>query len=129
MIGIYKIISPTNRVYIGQSIDIYKRFEGYNSVQNVKNQKKLHSSFLKHGVENHVFEVIEECTTELLNERERYWQEYYNVIKNGLNCKLTNTIEKKQLHSSFTKLKIRASIIKKRKEKRELSKIKSRQKE
>ena len=29
MIGIYKITSPNNRVYIGQSINIEKRFIGY----------------------------------------------------------------------------------------------------
>ena len=25
--GIYKIISPTNKIYIGQSIDVYLRFK------------------------------------------------------------------------------------------------------
>ena len=29
MIGIYKITSPTNRVYIGQSVNIKKRFRSY----------------------------------------------------------------------------------------------------
>jgi len=29
MIGIYKITSPSNKVYIGQSINIEKRFKSY----------------------------------------------------------------------------------------------------
>ena len=39
MIGIYKITSPNNRVYIGQSINIEKRFIGYKRMY-VKNQKQ-----------------------------------------------------------------------------------------
>jgi hypothetical protein len=39
-----------------------------------------------------LFEAIEECSIEILNERERYWQEYYDVLsKKGLNCILTKT--------------------------------------
>ncbi len=57
-------------------------------------QIRLHKSFKKYGVENHIFEVIEECNIELLNERERYWQDYYNVLENGLNCRLTTTNDK-----------------------------------
>ena len=51
-------------------------------------------SFKKYGVKNHIFEVIEECLVENLNKRERYWQEYYNVLNEGLNCRLTETEER-----------------------------------
>lgn len=90
MTGIYKITSPSNKVYIGQSINIKKRFKQYKSLYNSRNQKALHYSFLKHGIENHKFEVIEECCIDFLNERERYWQEHYNVLKKGLNSKTTS---------------------------------------
>ena len=88
--GIYKITSPTGRIYIGQSVDIYHRFKTYNRMY-VKNegQTKLHRSFLKHGVENHTFEIIEECSEEGLNCRERYWQDFYDILNGGLNCRLT----------------------------------------
>lgn len=56
-----------------------------------KQQTILYNSFLKHGVESHTLEVIEECNVELLNERERYWQDFYNVLENGLNCRLTTS--------------------------------------
>jgi len=94
MIGIYKITSPSNKVYVGQSINIKKRFNQYEKKQNVSEQKKLYNSFLKYGVENHLFEVIEECDIDLLNERERYWQDFYDVLKKGLNCRLTKSNDK-----------------------------------
>lgn len=105
--GIYKITSPTNKVYIGESVDITRRFKSYNNLQ-CKNQKKLYSSLIKHGVIFHTFEIIEHCAIEELKVKERYWQDYYNVIeKNGLNLKLTETSEKKQVHSEETLFKMR----------------------
>lgn len=87
--GIYKITSPTGKIYIGQGTNILRRFVVYNSL-NCKLQKRLYASFQKHGVLNHTFEIIEECLKEDLNCRERYWQDYYNVLgTNGLNCVLT----------------------------------------
>lgn len=98
MIGIYKITSPTNKIYIGQSIDIKRRFSTYRRLNSqVSSSPKLYRSLLKYGYINHKFEVIEECSIELLNERERFWQEYYNVIKIGLNCILTNTKDKRKV--------------------------------
>jgi group I intron endonuclease len=91
MIGIYKIISPNSRIYIGQSINIIKRFYDYKYINNTKKQVKLHRSFLKYGIKNHIFEIICECKISELNEKERYYQDLYNVLKNGLNCKLTTT--------------------------------------
>jgi group I intron endonuclease len=91
MIGIYKITSPSNRVYIGQSRNIAKRFREY-SYYKGNGQTRLFCSFTKYGVTNHIFETIEECSLTDLNERERYWQEYYNVLsENGLNCMYVNT--------------------------------------
>ena len=107
LLGIYKITSPSGRVYIGQSIDIDKRFNSYKRLY-VKNkgQTKLHRSFVKHGVDNHTFEIIEECSIECLNERERFWQDHFDVIENGLNCKLTETNDKSGKVSNETLLKM-----------------------
>jgi group I intron endonuclease len=92
-IGIYKITNPKGAVYIGQSIDIYRRFRYYKKTQNCNEQPKLYNSFLKYGTDNHTFEIIEECSVEILNERERYWQDFYNATNRdkGLNCRLTET--------------------------------------
>lgn len=107
MIGIYKITSPSNRIYIGQSIDIDKRFNQYKSISQTRGQKRLHYSLKKYGVENHLFEIIELCDVILLNERERYWQDFYNVLKDGLNCLLTNTNDSIKVYSDSTIEKIR----------------------
>jgi len=107
MIGIYKITSPTGRVYIGQSLNIEKRFKQYISLTNCKRQTRLYSSFIKHGVTAHEFNIIEECTINLLNKRERYWQEHYNVLsKDGLNCMLVKTDILPRIVSEETKRKI-----------------------
>lgn len=107
-IGIYKITSPSGKIYVGQSIDIEKRFKHYLK-DNSKyfNQKKLINSFNKYNVKNHIFEIIEICKIQDLNNRERYWQEFYNCISNtGLNCKLTTTKDKSGKLSIETKLKM-----------------------
>lgn len=93
--GIYKITSPSNKVYIGQSVDIIKRLNQYRSNKNCRGQTKLYNSFVKYGIESHKFEVVEECKSNILNERERYWQDFYDCSsKNGLNCRLTTTKDK-----------------------------------
>jgi len=105
--GIYRVISPNNKIYIGQSININKRFKDYEKLKS-DNQLLLHRSFLKYGVINHIFEIIEECSRESLNERERYWQEYYDVLnhKKGLNLKYTQTNEKYQVLADSARKKI-----------------------
>lgn len=82
--GIYKITSPSGRVYIGQSVDIKVRWASYRG--NCSNQVKLYNSFQKYGVHKHIFEIEEECREEVLTERELYWQKHYNCVEEGLNC-------------------------------------------
>jgi hypothetical protein len=105
MIGIYKITSPSGRVYVGQAVNIEKRWRYYNKVV-CKGQTRLYNSFVKYGVDKHIFEVLEECLEESLNIRERYWQEYYNTVESGLNLKLTKTKDKSGRLSKETKKKI-----------------------
>lgn len=88
MVGIYKITSPDNLVYIGQSLNVKNRIKKYN-LKNTINQKKLYQSFILYGIEAHVFEIIEECDFSELEAKERYWQIYYNSIENGLNLRLS----------------------------------------
>lgn len=108
MIGIYKIISPSGKIYIGQSINIEKRFKQYEKLNCIK-QVKLYNSFLKYGVCNHLFHIVEECLVEELNEKETYWGIFYNVLNKGLNHKLGNT---KHSLSDTTLTKMKESAIK-----------------
>lgn len=126
MIGIYKIVSPSRRIYIGQSIDIERRFAKYKRYSHCKKQIRLHSSLIKYGSENHLFEVIEECAIDELNNRERFWQDYYDVLsKKGLNCMLTKSSDKsgKSSPESVEKMKAKLKGVK-RKPHTEESKIK-----
>ena len=58
MIGIYKITSPSGKVYIGQSRNIKNRKWRYKRLD-CKSQVKLYSSFKKYGFDKHKFEIIQ----------------------------------------------------------------------
>lgn len=103
--GIYKIISPTGKIYIGQALDIKRRQMVYkNHDSTIKSQKRLYRSLKKYGFETHTFEIIEECEIEELNCRERHWQDEFDVIgKNGLNCVLIECGDKRREYTEETK--------------------------
>lgn len=106
MIGIYKITSPSKKVYIGQSTNIEKRKSSYKNIKCNK-QTKLYNSLKKYGFEKHKFEVICECEISELNDKERYYQELYCVLgKGGLNCRLTAASDRSGFFSEEVKLKM-----------------------
>lgn len=109
MIGIYKITNPNGRIYIGQSINIEKRKFIYSKNYN-KHQKIIYSSIKKYGWEKHIFEIIEECTINKLDERELYWKQHYIGLlgwENMLFCQLKDG--KGGFRSEETKRKISES--------------------
>lgn len=79
--GIYKITClPDSRIYIGQSVNVPNRFSehikrGLGAEPATKN--RLYSAMKKWGVENFTFELMEEVPRDKLNERERYWIDYF----------------------------------------------------
>jgi len=86
--GIYKIVNKiNNKTYIGSSIDIDNRFYVHKNKlkKNIHPNNILQNSVNKYGIENFIFEVIEECDVELLTEREQYWINFningYNIRK------------------------------------------------
>jgi group I intron endonuclease len=85
MIGIYKITSPNNKIYIGKSIDLNERKASYKYEGRRQHQHKLNNSINKYGWENHLFEIIEICEEKEINNREIYWIEFYNSVEKGLN--------------------------------------------
>lgn len=57
--GIYKITSPSGKVYIGQSRHILKRFKTH--LRNSKYRGSyLYNSIAKYGFHNHIFDIIHE---------------------------------------------------------------------
>jgi group I intron endonuclease len=104
--GIYLITSPSGKYYVGQSVDIDKRYKQYKNLH-CKSQPKLYNSIKKHGQENHIFEILHHCIEEELNLWERYYQEEYDVIgTKGLNCCLTGTDDKRGILSDETRKKM-----------------------
>jgi group I intron endonuclease len=72
--GIYKITSPSGSVYVGQATNLRRRLRMYINFYeaSIKPQRKLYNSFTKYGVNNHQFEIIEYCDTQLLGDREAF---------------------------------------------------------
>lgn len=103
--GIYKITSITNKIYIGQSVNIEGRWKGHKKYLG-KGQPRLHKSIKKHGIENHTFEIIEECIQELLNERETHWIIHFDTFNTEHGLNLTRGGDSRD-HSEETKKKMR----------------------
>ncbi len=108
--GIYKITSPTGRVYIGQSIDIKKRMEDYKYPERVKGQRKLYNSLKKYGYKKHKFEIVMQCDIEKLDEMEIFYIDVYNTVntKHGLNC--NHGGQSHRIHSEETKRRLSESM-------------------
>lgn len=89
--GIYKITNQCNQMcYIGQAANIKKRW-----LQHIKRavgaepltNNKLYPAMKEFGVENFSFEVIDKCDKDKLNEREQYWQDFYQAKIFGYSIK------------------------------------------
>lgn len=81
--GIYKITNKNNqKIYVGKSIHIEQRWKEHISG---KGNKELHNDIKKFGLTNFSFEIIELCSKEKLNEREKYWISILNSFHNGYN--------------------------------------------
>lgn len=102
MIGIYKITNLLNdKVYIGQSIDIEKRWEQHkNAIKNSEKSWYLQAREESNSLNDFSFEIIEECECDELDEKEQYWIEYYNSYENGYNMTSNG---KGWFYSSFNK--------------------------
>ncbi len=119
--GIYKITSPTGRVYIGQSVDIYIRWNSHRSMACNKEIPILHNSMKKYGVKRHKFEIIARCAENELNDYEKFFIDLYDATgKKGMNVKGGG----QDIHclSEETKEKIRQVRIKESKQGKHTSK-------
>ena len=85
--GIYKIENQVNhKVYIGQSTNISTRWRRHRSqANNLNNSYPLYRAMRKYGLKNFSFEIIEECSKEELDSRERYWIKKFDSYYNGYN--------------------------------------------
>ena len=84
IVGIYKITCTKNsKCYVGQSLDIKRRFNQHKR----KPPARMREDFDLYGVDAFVFEILEECASELLNRRETFHmnelQPEYNIKTEG----------------------------------------------
>lgn len=91
MVGIYKITNKVNgKIYVGQSIDIEERWKQHRwkafNCNEVGYHSAIHAAMRKYGLDNFVYEILEECDVEELDEKEKYWISILNSITpNGYN--------------------------------------------
>lgn len=100
-IGIYKITNLTNqKIYIGQSVHIERRWQEH---KNKNNNSVIGKAIQKYGVNNFLFEIIEECEIQDLSQREKYWINHYNsLVPYGYNIQ-DNTESQQSNYKFFTK--------------------------
>lgn len=86
--GIYRIESPSGKIYIGQSVDLDARKRFY-SFEVCKQQVKLYNSIKKYGWATHKFDIIIECPPGDLNELEAYYIKHFDTMDtpHGLNLR------------------------------------------
>lgn len=83
--GIYKIKNKiNNKIYIGQSINIERRWCEHKSRSLNKENKdcnmKIYEAIKTYGLNNFELSIIEKCEKEELKDREIYWINYYNSM-------------------------------------------------
>jgi group I intron endonuclease len=109
---IYKITSPSGKIYIGKTFYISSRKANYKKYR-CKGQRILYNSLLKYGWDNHLFEIVKEgiFTDEELSKLESHYIIHYNTFKSwnpniGMNLTLGGDGCRIVHHTDETKKKI-----------------------
>ncbi len=90
--GVYKITClKNNKVYVGQSLDINRRLnQHYNSLNSLVHRhhsEDLQEDWDKYGEGCFIADIIEECPPQKLEEREKYWIDFYKSDEEGYNVR------------------------------------------
>lgn len=87
--GIYMVTCIiTSNIYIGKASNCFIRQRSY-KYKDCKRQKRLYNSIMKHGWENHKFELIHECVEEEINELEKFYIKYFDTYNTSHGLNLT----------------------------------------
>lgn len=86
--GIYQILGPGGRCYVGQSTNVESRLREHFSLlrRGAHNNLHLERAWAKYGEEAfsaRILEVVEDSA--LLTPREQYWIEHFDAFRNGYN--------------------------------------------
>ena len=95
MTGIYCYRNTINgKRYVGQATDLARRKKEHftrahnNFVSNTEYDSLIHRAFRKYGYENFEYMVLEECLVCELDEKEKYWIDFYHTMTEGYNLSL-----------------------------------------
>lgn len=84
--GVYKITNKINgKCYIGESVDVFKRFSDHKNPKNLKTHYKIYRAFAKYGIENFSFEILSKCPKEYLGKLEMFFIKHFDSVNNGYN--------------------------------------------
>ena len=109
--GIYKITNIiNNHSYIGQSKNIYNRFNShhicdYQNPNNCQYNSKIYQAFRKYGLENFDIQILELCSEEEMDEKEIQYIKKYDSFKNGYNMTEGGQFWSPNIHSEETERK------------------------
>jgi len=106
--GIYMLTNKlTNDIYIGQSVDISKRFKNYFNISYIKSKGSfiISRALIKYGYSNFSMTILEYCDKSDLLVREQYYFDKFNPQYNILKIAGSSQDFK---HSEDTKLKMSA---------------------
>jgi len=128
MCGIYTITNKIdNKIYVGYSINCFKRFSEHKSllVNNKHKNDHLQNAWNKYGKENFVFEILEECDKVYLSSQENYWCNLLNSndLNFGYNILPTHPYKFISSPSYKTKIKQRISAFNRKNFKEQLDKL------
>jgi hypothetical protein len=125
IIGIYKITSPSNKVYIGQAKNLKRRWSAYFGIHEKIIGIKIKNSLKKHGITKHKFEIIEVCPPCKLDIREAFHKRKF--IKEfgwelALFCQIKDSIG--GYKSDETRLKISKALLGQKRSKEVIERMK-----
>lgn len=87
--GIYKITNQlTKQCYIGQAVDVAARWKQHAKCGlgiDTPTSNKLYKSMLEDGLHNFSFELLEQCSRDQLNEKEKFYINLYQSNDYGFN--------------------------------------------
>ena len=108
---VYKITNPKGKIYVGSTVNIKDRVCRYKNLR-CKAQPKIYNSLKKYGFENHVIEIICECTINDMYAKESYYGALHNVLsKDGLNLMLPKGGDKFETVSEERRANMRARML------------------
>lgn len=108
---IYKLTAPNGKIYIGQTIDLKRRYSEYKRSNSRAVKTKIYSSIIHYGWNNFKKETLfkGETTFENINQLEIYYIKKFDSVNSGLNLEGGGF---NGLHSEATKLKMSESALK-----------------